>query len=59
MSPPLTIYAEKTPLGGVNIFRDKEKTSFFCSWGSWKKNKPTRRNKWLTLDCYKWRLEWL
>lgn len=57
--PPLTVYAQKLPSGDVSIYRDKERTNGFCTIQKWRASCPTRRNKWITLNCYRWRLEWL
>lgn len=56
---PITVYARKLPSGGVAIYRNKDATNQFCQFASYMTNKPTRRNKWVTLNCYRWRLEWI
>lgn len=55
----LTVYARKLPNGGVAIYRDKAATNQFCQFESHLSNKPTRRNKWVTVNCYRWALEWI
>ena len=55
----LTVYAEKCR-EGVRIYRDAAKASHFCIIGHSNHAKvPDRRNKWVTLNCYRWRLVWL
>jgi len=56
---PLTVYAQKTP-GGVAIFRDAAATVSFCHYSlETHRRLPDRRNKWLMLNCYRWRVQWL
>lgn len=55
----LTVYAQKLSNGDVEIYRDAEKTQSFCTFHQWQKSKPDRRNKWITLNCYRWKLAWI
>lgn len=41
----------------VLIAKDPEFKDVFCIWG-WRKNPPTRRNRYVTLNCFRWRLVW-
>ena len=59
MSTPLTVYAKKNSNGTVSIYRNKDGTNLFVLFASWASRKPTRRNKWIILNCYRWRLEWI
>lgn len=52
----LTVYAEKLPSGNVLITR--ESGEVFCEWDRFYSNCPTKRNKYVTLNCYKWNLSW-
>jgi len=55
----LTVYARKIP-EGVAIFRDAAAQTAFCTFTHANHHKvPDRRNKWVTLNCYRWRLVWL
>lgn len=42
---------------GVAYYRDPEATkeAAFNPWS----DRPTRRNKWVMLNCFKWRAVWL
>ena len=52
----IEVYAEKTNDGDVIITRENgEPFAIFRWFDSWK---PDRRNKYITLNCYKWRLIW-
>jgi len=64
----LTVYLEKIPPNDnfankrdytVIVWADKEKTSRKAIIPWYHSNKPTKRNKYLTLNCYKWRVEWI
>jgi hypothetical protein len=43
----------------VEIFRDREGKNQFCTFLFDKRSKPTKKNKYVTLNCYCWRLVWL
>jgi hypothetical protein len=43
----------------VLAWSDKEKTIPKASWGWFNSRKPTRRNKFVTLNCYRWEIVWL
>jgi len=43
----------------VQIYRDRRAKKRFARFGWFMSNCPTRRNKYVTLNCYRWRLEWL
>ena len=43
----------------VQVYHDKEGTKPFGRFPWDRSNKPTRRNKWLTLNCFRYRLEWI
>lgn len=53
-----TVYAEKTPVS-VQIYRDAAKTVPFCRFTRGHGKVPDRRNRYVTLNCYKWQLVWL
>jgi hypothetical protein len=50
------VYAEKQSNGDVIISRANGKHFATYPWSY--ENKPTQRNKYITLNCYKWRLIW-
>lgn len=55
----LTVYAEECS-EGVRIYRDAAKASHFCTFSRSNHAKvPDKRNKWVTLNCYRWRLAWI
>ena len=60
----LTVYCRKvenTPPRSfsVEVYRDKEMTRKFVDFAWWQTSRPDKRNKFITLNCYKWRIEWL
>jgi hypothetical protein len=55
---PLTLYAQKTPSGDVRLFR-RDGSIMVTSWSQYQSGCPTHRNKWVTVNCYRWRLMWL
>lgn len=55
----LTVYGRKTRLKTVIIYRDKECKNIFVIFNNLQINKPDYRNKYVTLNCYRWKLEWL
>lgn len=55
----LSVYARKRQGGDVEIYRDPEMTRPFCTFDRWRSSKPTKRNKWITLNCYRWKLIWI
>jgi hypothetical protein len=67
----LTLYLEKVPtndplLSGskmqkfdVVAYRDQEKTEVACRWPWYYSNKPTKRNKTVMMNCYRWNIEWI
>ena len=68
----ITLYARKEPtadsvsrahgLGDkqdVVLYADKECTRQKARWPWHLSNCPTRRNKFVTLNCWRWKLEWL
>ncbi len=52
----LEVRAHKRENGDVVINRSNGE--LFCVFDWWRSDKPTRRNKWIMLNCYKWRLIW-
>lgn len=55
----LVVYARKTR-EGVQIYRDKGHASHFCTFTHANHTKvPDRRNKWITLNCFRYRLQWI
>jgi hypothetical protein len=55
----LALYARRTKGGPVHIFRDSECTNHFASFELHHPQRPRHGRKWLTLNCYRWKLEWL
>ena len=41
------------------IYRDRQCRQFFCRIPWHYSTRPTRRNKYITLNCYRWRLIWV
>jgi hypothetical protein len=56
---PLKIYAAKDNADNVLVFKDEQQTQHACTFGAWRSDKPTKRNKWLNYNCYRYRLVWL
>ncbi len=55
----LTVYAQKIS-NGVQIWRDANKNALFCQLSKHHHAKmPDKRNKQITLNCYRWNLVWL
>jgi len=54
----ITLYARKEG-AYIGIYRDAELTDKFCAYPRDYSNCPDRRNKTVTLNCYKWKLEWV
>lgn len=52
----LSVYAQKMPNGDVLITRENGEK--FARYDGSSLYKPTRRNKFITLNCYKWALVW-
>lgn len=55
----ITVFAKKLDNGDVQIYRDKACTDKFGLFLNGRSNKPTRRNKWVTLNCHMYKLEWV
>lgn len=46
--------------GDVTIYNDFEGKSVYCKINNYLKSSiPTKRNKYITLDCYRWSLVWI
>ena len=58
-APRPTLYARRTKGGPVHIFRDSEALSHFASFELGHPQRPRHGRKWITLNCYRWKLEWL
>lgn len=43
----------------IEIYRDRECKKPFATFLFDRKNKPTKRNKYVTLNCYRWNLIWV
>jgi hypothetical protein len=43
----------------VQVYKDAEAKTPFGRFMWYSSNKPTRRNKYVTLNCYKWKLNWI
>jgi hypothetical protein len=67
----LTLYLEKVPTNdhfvrGLNeklldvvAYSDKGKGKIIGRWPWYYSNKPTKQNKTVMLNCYRWNIEWL
>lgn len=54
----ITLYLRKY-LDGVAAYNAKEDSNSIAFWPSYLSNKPTKRNKYVMLNCYKYRIEWI
>ena len=43
----------------VQVYHDKECTRPYARFPWYYSNIPTRRNKYVTLDCFRYKLEWV
>ena len=60
MNPfPLCKYALKDLSGDVRLFADPLAGTPLCTWQPWHESRPTRRNRWVMYNCYRWKLIWL
>ena len=57
--PRPTLYARRTIHGPTSIYADKEATKIYCYYANEHPQRPRYGRKWVTLDCYRWKLEWL
>ena len=62
----LTVYAKYGLLSkkpkkyrDVQIFKDKELNIPFVKFTWYDFDKPSKRNKYITLNCFKYKLEWV
>ncbi|MDE2104555.1 MAG: hypothetical protein KGL39_45390 [Patescibacteria group bacterium] len=69
---PITVFARKehthelpaanpkeVVLMDVQIYKDRARKIPFARFLWWHTNKPTRRNRWVTLNCFRYRLVWI
>jgi hypothetical protein len=54
----IMLYAKKAENGAVDIFKSPN-GELYATFPSWHSGKPDKRFKYLTLNCYRWRLEWI
>ena len=55
----MKVYALKTR-EGVQIYRNAGRTGHFCTFVRGCHDRlPDKRWKWITLNCFRWRLVWL
>lgn len=55
----LPFYAYKESDGSVTIYKDELGKNVFCRFDNNNTNKPTKRNKRITLQCWTWNLFWI
>lgn len=61
----LTLYAQRMPAKAapgeydVCVYADRAGKTLKGRFAWYLSSKPTRRNKYVMLNCYRWRLEWL
>jgi hypothetical protein len=58
----LKVYAKKVyhNMGyDVIIYRDAQLNQIMCKFDWYSTNKPTMRNKYITLNCNRWQIEWV
>ena len=58
----LYVFARKNKAGGVDITMPSDKplstASHFCTFDKFRSDKPDYRNKWITLNCYRYAIMW-
>jgi hypothetical protein len=54
-----TLYAEKHKCGAVTIYHNKETATIACVFENDRASKPSKRNKYFTLNCWRYKLQWL
>ena len=64
----LTVYARKEPSSypeyanipnDIQVYKDKSLKIPFVRFSHFNSNKPSKRNKYITLNCFKYKLEWV
>jgi len=55
----LVVFARRTKGGPVRIFHDSGCTSLFAVFDLHHPQRPRHGRKWITLNCYRYKLEWL
>lgn len=55
----LPVFAYKEENGAISIYKDELGKKFFCQFSADHSNKPTKRNKRVTLECWQWQLNWI
>jgi hypothetical protein len=62
----LTLYARREPAADgtpgkqdVTIYSDPAGTELKARFRWWLETCPTKRNRYVTLNCYRWRLKWI
>ena len=53
----LTVFCKKQDDGSVTVYRDTGEV--FCVIDRYNNSKPDRRFKYMTLNCYRWRIRWI
>ena len=53
----LTVHCRKHPDGSVTVYRDSNLTEKVCTYDRWNSMRPDYRHKYLTLNCYRWRID--
>lgn len=53
-----TIYLKKMPNGDVNAYTDELCTGLVCTFPVEYKSTPTRRNKYVTINTYRYAVCW-
>jgi len=43
----------------VQVYRDRQGRRPFARFAWWMVSRPTKRNHYITLNCYRWRLRWI
>lgn len=59
MTNLLNMYAERDVMGDVHVYRDEKKEKHVCTFLRGMSSTPTRRNKYIMINCWRWRLNWL
>ena len=54
----LKLYLQKQTDRSVCGFRRRTDKVACATWMDWHSRKPTRRNKYVMFNCYKWRAVW-
>jgi hypothetical protein len=55
----ITLHAQRNADASVSIYRDAQRAALFVRIDKHNSARPRRGQKRITLNCYRWKLEWL